>query len=911
MQNKQKKRKLWLIFFAVVLLIGFVITIVWMNYTSQLELRKNAISKFEADTYIEADSFSHFFMARKEDMKELSTRNEIKSYFASKAVGMTKEYGLGASLAGVSELFRQYTENKLLGGFPIYKSIGLYDNNARALAEINNSTPKIGEIKNYLLKNGDEPKFSARVDNDYLQLFISYPYYYNKVFSGTILANINTTNIFNSLLKNYFINIKSQTVLFSYKNYLFTLQNKSMESITINHTLPEDGTIKFVKLESNGRQDSYIVIKTKIKGTPFLLYSRVLEKALLGDISPWQMLSAISLLAILFLAVAYTVLKMETNNLLLQVSIAEANKQKALIKDKNRSLQEQICAREEAERALQTANEELENRVIERTSELEKQTEALTREVAERREAEKALRVFFNNTHDAIMIHDENGKLITVNERMLEMFKVSNEEALSFSLLEDYSSQDNDITETRKIWKKVLAGENTSFEWNSRRPNDGSLFDVEVVLNRIELDKKPLILANVRDIGERRKIQAQQQEHQKFLNTIFKEIGAAIFVFDIEQKLIVSCNSKSEELLGITSDKIKNKFCNSNFMFVSDSKKQLLCPEWNDKNTYEEGILYLPDQTAIPISINMFKIFLEGKEKVVEVVFDISERKNLERKLSIAQKLESIGLLASGIAHEINTPIQYIGDNIQFLKNAFEDLIELYELYSKHLKLNPESPEYAESLKHITEFTDEIDLPFIAEEIPNACNTALDGVERVASIVRAMKNFSHPGEEKMKAVDINAAIHNTMTVAKNEWKYVADIKTELDEELPFVFCLPGGLNQVILNILVNAAHAISDTTENGSKGTITISTEHDGENAIIKISDTGCGISKGNIGKVFDPFFTTKEVGKGTGQGLAIVHDIVVEKHGGSIDIESKPDVGTTFIIRLPMSGKNPDIKDS
>ena len=164
-----------------------------------------------------------------------------------------------------------------------------------------------------------------------------------------------------------------------------------------------------------------------------------------------------------------------------------------------------------------------------------------------------------------------------------------------------------------------------------------------------------------------------------------------------------------------------------------------------------------------------------------------------------------------------------------------------------------------------------------------------------------MKKFAHPGEEAAAAVDINEAIENTITVARNEWKYVAEMETFLAPDLPLVFCYPGSINQVLLNLIVNAAHALANPAGPEDKGVITISTSYDQGSVEIRVSDTGCGISATNLSKIYDPFFTTKEVGKGTGQGLAIVHDIVVHKHGGSIEVESEIGKGSTFKVVLPV----------
>jgi PAS domain S-box-containing protein len=280
-------------------------------------------------------------------------------------------------------------------------------------------------------------------------------------------------------------------------------------------------------------------------------------------------------------------------------------------------------------------------------------------------------------------------------------------------------------------------------------------------------------------------------------------------------------------------------------------------------------------------------------ERLVCVFRDITERRLLESQLAQAQKLESIGQLAAGIAHEINTPIQYIGDNGRFLEEAFGDLLRA--IPSPDGAADPgEDPGNAAAQR--------VDLNYLRDEIPKAIQQLLEGVEHVARIVRAMKEFSHPGAVEKTLVNINAAIESTVLVSRNEWKYVADVTVDLDPELPRVSCLPGEFNQVMLNLIVNSAQAIGEVgKETGRKGAIRIATRRDGSWANIRISDTGPGIPAEIQSKVFDPFFTTKPVGKGTGQGLAIAHSVIVRKHRGTISFESNPATGTTFLIRLPL----------
>ena len=297
-------------------------------------------------------------------------------------------------------------------------------------------------------------------------------------------------------------------------------------------------------------------------------------------------------------------------------------------------------------------------------------------------------------------------------------------------------------------------------------------------------------------------------------------------------------------------------------------------------------------------------------EHVVIVARDITERtqadeerRQMEVQLRHAQKMESIGQLAAGIAHEINTPTQYIGDNMRFVQASFRDLAVLLAVQSRLLDAVKQSAVPPELLAEAEAAAERADVAYLAVEIPRALEQSIEGLQRVSEIVGAMKEFSHPGIGKKTAIDLNRAIASTLTVATHEWKYVAAIVTEFDPELPPVACLPGEFNQVILNMVVNASHAIADVigeSEN-DRGTITIRTQRDGDTVEIRIRDTGTGMPDAVRARIFDPFFTTKSVGRGTGQGLAIAHSVIVDKHGGTIQVESTVGVGTTFILRLPI----------
>jgi signal transduction histidine kinase len=281
---------------------------------------------------------------------------------------------------------------------------------------------------------------------------------------------------------------------------------------------------------------------------------------------------------------------------------------------------------------------------------------------------------------------------------------------------------------------------------------------------------------------------------------------------------------------------------------------------------------------------------------------DVTDRKQLEIQLRQSQKMESIGQLAAGIAHEINTPTQYVGDNLRFVQEASQAHIQVMEKYGELFEAAQSGSVSEGLLAEVGKAIKKADLEFVNLEVPKALKQSLEGLERIAKIVQSMKDFAHPDSTEKKAVDLNRAIESTINVARGEWKYVAEMETDFDLSLPPVPCLLGELNQMTLNLIINSSHTIADKmkTAGQGKGLIKISTRHEGDWAVMRISDTGAGIPLADRARIFDPFFTTKEVGKGTGQGLAISHT-VVQKHGGTITFETAEGEGTTFIIRLPL----------
>jgi two-component system, NtrC family, sensor kinase len=301
-------------------------------------------------------------------------------------------------------------------------------------------------------------------------------------------------------------------------------------------------------------------------------------------------------------------------------------------------------------------------------------------------------------------------------------------------------------------------------------------------------------------------------------------------------------------------------------------------------------------------------LYLEHWEEHGRLEQALAALKSTQAQLLQAQKLEAIGQLAAGVAHEINTPTQYVTDNTEFLQRSFTKLVEAIDACRALMDaVRSGAPPEETAARAEIAFT-KAKTTYFLKQVPRALDQSLEGLRRIAKIVAAMKDFSHPSGGEKSPVDLKEAIASTIIVATNEWKYVADIETDFEEGMPAVSCMRDEINQVVLNLIVNAAHAIGATNNNGAagKGVIRVETRITSAFAEIRIGDTGGGIPEGIRGRIFDPFFTTKPVGKGTGQGLAIAYAVVVDKHGGTIDFETDDGVGTTFVIRLPMVTSSP-----
>ena len=417
-----------------------------------------------------------------------------------------------------------------------------------------------------------------------------------------------------------------------------------------------------------------------------------------------------------------------------------------------------------------------------------------------------------------------------------------------------------------------------------------------------------------KEIHQKVIVQELLAAEKELLSTTLMSIADGVIVTDQDGKVILF-NRAAESITGYTlSDAIRKPVNNVFKLHISgtlevvpDVIKFLFDLEKAQKNQTGHRspllITHTGEKILVSGSITSLKSADENTVGFVIVFQNITEKQKVEAQTMLSQKMVAIGQLAAGIAHEINTPIQYVGDNIKFLGKAFSKYSETLAVCQQVIHDHLEKPITQDDLDQLDELSRQKKVSYYATEIPNAIQESLDGTERVRKIVLAMREFSHPSEKGKKLSDINHGIETTIVISRNEWKYCADLETDLDQDLPLVYCQIDEINQVVLNMIVNAAQAIQEKLPPASdqKGKILISTRKKEDKVHIIIQDTGSGVAQEIIERIFDPFFTTKGVGKGTGQGLSMAHNIIVEKHHGLIGVESEPGQGTTFTIELPV----------
>ncbi len=527
------------------------------------------------------------------------------------------------------------------------------------------------------------------------------------------------------------------------------------------------------------------------------------------------------------------------------------------------------------------------------------------------RRAERAARaaaeyqaMLLENLHDAVIGMDASFRINAWNRTAERLFGFGRQEAMGRDVHELIPSRYADGSSMAEILERARAGRvQMEVQRRSRGGEWLSLESTTVALRGSDGEVLGYLSVN-RDISVRKRAEAALRTSQQRLQRILETSNDGIWIMDAEGRTEYA-NARAAELFGFQAEEMLGR------PFVAALPESLRSDAAGELDAISRGeprqveiTLRRPDGTDAWLVLSRSALRdSDGRVTgAVSVFLDVTATRRALGELQQAQKLEAVGHLAAGIAHEINTPIQFIGDNTHFLGEAFTALAALHQRCRGTLAQRCSKEATAE----LEQAERDLDVAYLLEETPKTIARSLEGVRRVSTIVRAMKEFAHPDQNERVSVDLNHSLQATLEVARSEYKYVADIETDFGE-IPAVPCVAGDLNQVFLNIIVNAAHGIESAVSGTHKrGTIRVTTRRDGVEVVVAIADTGCGIPEAIRDKVFDPFFTTKPVGRGTGQGLAIARSIV-KKHGGHLSFTSKVGAGTTFSIRLPLDvGKAP-----
>ena len=539
-------------------------------------------------------------------------------------------------------------------------------------------------------------------------------------------------------------------------------------------------------------------------------------------------------------------------------------------------------------------------------------TYALSRDITARKQAEEEMKkneAMLQSIYSAAPIGIalvQGRNILKVNALLCEIADRTAEEIVGKSSLPLYLNEAEHARAGHELYDDLAVRRLTSTEATWRH-KDGSLIDVQMTAAALDLgDRDEWRIVTVLDVTEKKR----SEQKLRMLSRAVEQSPTSIIITDTRGK-IEYANPYFEKITGYSLAEAvgQNPRILKSGSHSADFYKELWAEisaghEWSGefKNRRKNGENYWERATISALRSEQGRIthYIAVKEDITERKQAEVNRRELEARLQLSSKLESVGSLAAGVAHEINTPTQYIADNVRFLIDSFQQLSGAIAGYRAGAAAHPEC---APARKDPAAAEAEKELDYLLGEVPRTLEQSLEGLGRISKIVGSLKEFSHPGGEGRGHADINRAVETTIAVSRHEWKYVADVVTELDPNLPPVDCVIDEINQAMLNLVINATHAIEDALKKrGEKrGCITIRTRREAEKVIIEVQDTGTGIPENIRGRIFEPFYTTKGVGKGTGQGLAIVQSVIVKKHQGSIEFTTEMGKGTTFKISLPL----------
>lgn len=542
---------------------------------------------------------------------------------------------------------------------------------------------------------------------------------------------------------------------------------------------------------------------------------------------------------------------------------------------------------------------------------LAEQCDYLERRVDDRTKELNAAKVFQERILDSIeaeiCILDSDGTIVFVNKPWQEFAEQNEGNLQRIGCGENYLAvceSDNGLGREQSLAivqavREIQAGSRRKYHWEYSCNSQSEERWFHASITPVILDGSEALAVVHVDVTAVH----QARSRAAALAKLVSDSPDEVFIFGVDTFCFLEANKGACRNLGYTRDELLGMSPADIKPYYDEMQLRELMADLVDGHVdclKFETLHQRKDGSTYNCAVSLHCSYLEGTRVVVAFVTDVTETMHLQQQLAQAKKLESIGQLAAGVAHEINTPMQCVFGNVEFLETSFEKLMHVSD---KMIELLDQSDvDWEAERKCLNELREEYRYDYLRKQTPMALQESRDASRQVISVIRAMKIMAHPGSTQKVVSDIHEILSNAATLTRGRWKSVAKVDFDFDPELSSLEVLPAEISQVFLNMIVNAADSITEKLgeEPAELGQITIRTRATGEYARIEFADTGTGMSQEVLEKLFDPFFTTKEVGKGTGQGLSICHNVVVNQHGGKLNVESELGKGSSFVISLP-----------
>ncbi|MBI5520512.1 MAG: PAS domain-containing protein [Desulfovibrio sp.] len=888
------------------LLTCLILAMLWSMHASSVAKERETTLRLIEDVRGAADTVGYFFYERANDMRTAADNRQILAYFENKALGMSEEYGLLASRLAIGEHLAKILRDRRLRDAPIYSGLALLDTAGTVIAESGaESGFGAGSPWRSFLSAGDPGHSLFTVDYAAAPpaAVLRQPVVLGGQLAGHVLARIPLERLLPHLLRAPAANAHF-TCITDGRHPVARLAGHYTPSLVNEVPEPKAGEpyiARRLDAASSGDEGTeHFAVWAPVEHTPLRVLTIVEAEELLGPFTPWLVTAVAGLLCAFTLAALVLAWRAGSKQLVLSARLEEKTQAEAAIRQKASELEQLLDSLpgyaffKDAQGRYLMGNASLRRMVGLTPEELcgRNDRELFPPELAEKYMADDTR--ILSGREERLETEDSVPDADGFRDVLTRKVAVRGDAGQVIGLI----GLGYDITEKKRVERELTAAYaemEQRVEQRTRqlaRTND--LLLAEIAERKQALREVNLVLSSISAMLVGVDMEGRVRK--------WNEAAAGVFQMPEER-----CLGREFSALPLPWD--WDRVLAALGSCRAERRAVKLNNLWYERADGKDGFLFL---TVSPILDED-----GGFEGVLVLGTDITDFKVLEAQLAQAQKLESIGQLAAGIAHEINTPTQYVGDTMTFLRDANADLLRVLDMVAPLARAarpgqadqtgQADQPVQADQadrqgLRAVAAALEDIEYPFLREEMPLSFTRAKGGIERVSGIVRAMRSFSHPGQGEKKGVDLNEALVNTITVSRNEWKYVAEMETDLDPGLPRVVCLPAEMNQVFLNIMVNAAHAVGQAVYGTDRrGVIRVRTAQEEGGVVVSISDTGTGIPAAVQGKIFDPFFTTKEVGKGTGQGLTLAYDIVVNRHGGTITFETEEGRGTTFHIHLPL----------